>query len=62
MSPTLGAIGSFGATGLDDPSIWPKEKIDGNCTVNPFIYPVFEKDPENKLRLKWCPGNKPIKF
>jgi hypothetical protein len=24
VSPTLGAIGSFGATGLDDPSVWSK--------------------------------------
>jgi len=56
VSPTFGAIGTFGATGLATPDVWAKEKLDSNCTTNPFIYPVFEHDEDNSKKLKWCPG------
>jgi hypothetical protein len=56
VSPTFGAIGSFGATGLSLTDVWAKEKIDSNCTTNPFIYPVFEHDEELRKKIKWCPG------
>jgi len=56
VSPTFASIGSFGATGLALPDVWVKEKIDSNCTTNPFIYPVFEHDENNVKKLKWCPG------
>lgn len=49
VSPTFSAIGSYGATGLALPDVWVKQRLDSNCTTNPFIFPTFEHD-ENGVK------------
>jgi hypothetical protein len=44
VSPTFGSLGSYGATGLELPKNLNKERLDNNCTINPFLYPVYEYD------------------
>ncbi len=56
VSPTFGAIGAYGTTGLELPHNYLKARLDSNCTTNPFIFPVMEYDEKGKMKLKWCPG------
>ena len=55
-SPTFGMPGSFGADGIDFEDTRDPEVPGVDCTTNAFTNPIFEKTPDGKNTIKWCPG------
>jgi hypothetical protein len=52
----MGMVGAFGSNGLDFEDHKRPEIPDVDCTTNPFVNAVYEKNPDGKSVIKWCPG------